>query len=184
MAAIINQAPRECRAARIKAGGRKEFIYPEDVYKRQEQLTAEKPSGGESDNTTPLEEVKSETAEPHQETPPEPPQKAEAPEMGADTQQAVESHTGSPEGVEMPSDGPAAGEDTSEQEKEIPEAPSIDLEQSSQPEAESHEGSTPATESEPNETAPPEPKEEKAEVVPPSESHEEPAAQELSLIHI
>ena len=30
MAAIINQAPRECRAARIKAGGRKEFIYPDD----------------------------------------------------------------------------------------------------------------------------------------------------------
>lgn len=142
-----------------------------------EQLTAEKPSGGESDNTTPLEEVKSETAEPHQETPPEPPQKAEAPEMGADTQQAVESHTGSPEGVEMPSDGPAAGEDTSEQEKEIPEAPSIDLEQSSQPEAESHEGSTPATESEPNETAPPEPKEE-ATVVPSSKPHEEPAPQE------
>lgn len=71
-----------------------------------EQLTAEKPSGGESDNTTPLEEVKSETAEPHQEAPSEPPQKAEAPGMGADTQQAVESHTGSPEGVEMPSDGP------------------------------------------------------------------------------
>lgn len=138
-----------------------------------EQLTAEKPSGGESDNTTPLEEEKSETAEPHQEIPPEPPQKAEAPEMGADTQQAVESHTGSPEGVEMPSDGPAAGEDTSEQEKEIPEAPSTDLKQSSQPEAESHEGSTPATESEPHE-----PKEEKAAVVPPSESHEEPAAQE------
>ena len=138
-----------------------------------EQLTAEKPSGGESDNTTPLEEEKSETAEPHQEIPPEPPQKVEAPEMGADTQQAVESHTGSPEGVEMPSDGPAAGEDTSEQEKEIPEAPSTDLKQSSQPEAESHEGSTPATESEPHE-----PKEEKAAVVPPSESHEEPAAQE------
>ena len=98
-----------------------------------EQLTAEKPSGGESDNTTPLEEEKSETAEPHQEIPPEPPQKVEAPEMGADTQQAVESHTGSPEGVEMPSDGPAAGEDTSEQEKEIPEAPSTDLKQSSQP---------------------------------------------------
>lgn len=30
MAVIINQAPRECRAARIKAGGRKEFIYPDD----------------------------------------------------------------------------------------------------------------------------------------------------------
>ena len=45
----------------------------------------------------------------------------------------------------------AAGEDTSEQEKEIPEAPSTDLKQSSQPEAESHEGSTPATESEPHE---------------------------------
>ena len=30
MAAIINQAPRESRAARIKAGGRKEFIYPDD----------------------------------------------------------------------------------------------------------------------------------------------------------
>ena len=30
LAAIINQAPRECRAARIKAGGRKEFIYPDD----------------------------------------------------------------------------------------------------------------------------------------------------------
>lgn len=74
-----------------------------------EQLTAEKPSGGESDNTTPLEEVKSETAEPHQETPPEPPQKAEAPEMGADTQQAVESHTGSPEGVESLLMDPAAG---------------------------------------------------------------------------
>ena len=34
-----------------------------------EQLTAEKPSGGESDNTTPLEEEKSETAEPHQGNP-------------------------------------------------------------------------------------------------------------------
>ena len=30
MAVIINQAPRECRAARTKEGGRKEFIYPDD----------------------------------------------------------------------------------------------------------------------------------------------------------
>lgn len=143
-----------------------------------EQLTAEKPSGGESDNTTPLEEVKSETAEPHQEAPSEPPQKAEAPGMGADTQQAVESHTGSPEGVEMPSDGPVTDGDTSEQENEILEAAVTELEQSSQSDVESHEDSTSATESESPETAPPEPKEETA-VVPSSEPHEEPAVQEV-----
>ena len=142
-----------------------------------EQLTTEKASSGESDNTTPLEEETHEADEPHQEILPEPPQKAEALEMGADTQQTVKSHTGSPEGVETPSDGPAAGEDTSEQEKETPEASSTDLKLSSQPEAESHEDSRPATESESHETAPPEPKEE-ASVVPPSEPPEEPVLQE------
>lgn len=39
MAAIINQAPRECRAARIKAGGRKEFIYPDD-FRISESMAA------------------------------------------------------------------------------------------------------------------------------------------------
>lgn len=98
--------------------------------------------------------------------------------MGADTQQAVESHTGSPEGVEMPSDGPVTDGDTSEQENEILEAAVTELEQSSQSDVESHEDSTSATESESPETAPPEPKEETA-VVPSSEPHEEPAVQEV-----
>ena len=142
-----------------------------------EQLITEKTSSGESGNTPPLEEGKSEADEPHQGAPSEPPQKAEAPGMGADTQQAVKSHTDSPEDVETPPDGSATEEDAPEQEKEIPEVPSTESGLPVQPEVESHDDSTLNAESALHEPVPPEPKEEPA-VVSPSGPHEEPASQE------